>query len=184
MGRVIPPHFQIMKQPDKRVRQELSDIQNDRAERISIRDTKRHVKVRGMKPYTIERLTALWVARDLARCEDSGSTLHSLCRDPYFNHKQAALIVLNGWFRIKFFWGLLWRWWAYVREYEEYQLTDIIVAGKKKIPLTSYWTNIALTVDMRNDWITMTNKEAEQYRAELLLVAERHSSKSTPSTEG
>ena len=102
---------------------------------------------------------------------------------PYFNHKQAALFMLNGYARIRLLYGIVWRWWAYVRQWEEWQLTDVIVAAKKKIPLRAYWTNMALTADMRNDWMTMTAKEAAQYQADAISAAARLSSKSTPDTE-
>ena len=70
-----------------------------------------------------------------------------------------------------------------MRQWEEWQLTDVIVAAKKKIPLRAYWTNMALTADMRNDWMTMTAKEAAQYQADAISAAARLSSKSTPDTE-
>ncbi|WP_418428171.1 hypothetical protein [Alistipes sp.] len=42
---------------------------------------------------------------------------------------------------------------------------------------------MALTADMRNDWMTMTAKEAAQYQADAISAAARLSSKSTPDTE-
>lgn len=173
----------MSKQPDKFARAELEAIVSDRPLRVAVRGTRRSVKIRGIKPYTIERLTRLWVSRDLTRPDDSASTLRSLCKDPYFNHKQAALFMLNGYARIRLLYGIVWRWWAYVRQWEEWQLTDVIVAAKKKIPLRAYWTNMALTADMRNDWMTMTAKEAAQYQADAISAAARLSSKSTPDTE-
>lgn len=81
----------MLKQPDKFARAELEAIVSDRPLRVPVRGTRRSVKIRGIKPYTIERLTRLWVSRDLTRPDDSASTLRALCKDPYFNHKQAAL---------------------------------------------------------------------------------------------
>lgn len=171
-----------MKEAGAKARRDLGDIVFSRSVRVPIPDTRRRVKIKGIKPYTIERLTALWQESEEEIPEDGADTLKSMCRDPYFNHKQAALLVLNGWFRIHLFYGLLWRWWAYVRGYEEYQLTDILREGKKKIPLHPYWTNMVLTVDMRADWTGMTKKEAEQYRAELMSAAEQLSQKNSRNT--
>lgn len=186
MGRgIAPPHLCLhMKHPDKQAQSELHAIMQDAPTTVGVPGTKKKYKIRGVKPYTIERLTALWIERDMSRPENSTDTLKSLCCDPYFNHKQAALFVLNGFFKIKFLWALLWRWWAYVKGYEEHQLTDIIAEGKKKIPLNGYWMNLLFTLDMRNDWMQMTKKEAEQYRAELLSVSAAHSSKNSHNTEG
>lgn len=88
------------------------------------------------------------------------------------------------------FWGLLfiypfkWRIWAYLHEYTETQMMPIIQEGKKKLPLTAHWTNMAYSTDMRTSLKKMTTMEAEQYRAELLLVANRLSSKSSQVSEG
>lgn len=62
-------------------------------------------------------------------------------------------------------------------------MMPIIQEGKKKLQLTAHWTNMAFSVDMRMDWKKMTEKEAEQYRAELLSVANQLSSKSSQNTE-
>ena len=43
---------------------------------------------------------------------------------------------------------------------------------------------MAYSVDMRADWKGMTEKEAEQYRAELLSVVKRLSSKNSQNTDG
>ena len=176
-----------MKQPDIKARREYFDnVVEDIPEKVRIPGTGKTVRVTGMKPYTMQRLTRLWLERDdmEAAKEDSGETTRSLCREPYFAAKEAALIVLNGYWKRRLFWPFLWRWWALWRGWTESQYTPIIAAGKKKVPLTAHWTNMAFSVDMRTDWMTMTRKEAELYRAELLSAASRLSSRNTPSPEG
>lgn len=176
-----------MKQPDIKARREYFDnVVEDIPEKVRIPGTGKTVRVTGMKPYTMRRLTRLWLERDDMESakEDSSETMRSLCREPYFAAKEAALIVLNGYWKIRLFWPFLWRWWALWRGWTESQYTPIIAAGKKKVPLTAHWTNMAFSVDMRTDWMTMTRKEAELYRAELLSAASQLSSRSTPSPEG
>lgn len=176
-----------MEQPDIKARREYFDnVVEDIPEKVRIPGTKKTVRVTGMKPYTMQRLTRLWLERDDMESakEDSSETTRSLCREPYFAAKEAALIVLNGYWRIRLFWPFLWRWWALWRGWTESQYTPIIAAGKKKVPLTAHWTNMAFSVDMRTDWMTMTRKEAERYRAELLSAASQLSSRNTPSPEG
>ena len=171
-----------MKQPSLQARRELSDIMNDTPTVIAIPGTRRTVKVRGIKPYTIERLTALWLERDASIPTDSGNTLRSLCIEPYFAVKEALLFTLNSYWKIRLFYPLMWRIWAKWRGYTEEQMNPIIVAGKKKLPLTAHWMNMAFSVDMRDDWVKMTNTEADQYRAELHLVAEQASVKNSQNT--
>ena len=62
-------------------------------------------------------------------------------------------------------------------------MTDIIAAGKKKLPLMAHYATMAYSMDMRTDLMKMTKKEAEQYRAELLSEAKRLSAKTSPDTE-
>jgi hypothetical protein len=65
-------------------------------------------------------------------------------------------------------------------------MNAIIKEGKKKLTaiLQSYYENMVLTLDTREDMMKMTSKEAEQYQAELISVVEQLSSKNTPNLEG
>lgn len=173
-------------QPDKNARRAYMDLVDDVPTLVNIPRTRRSVKLRGMKPYTIERLTRLWLERELYSelPKTSGDTLKSLATEPYFAIKEAVLMVLNSYWGIRILYPLKWRVWAFFRQYDEKQVLPIIQEGKKKLPLMAHWSNMAFSVDMRNDWMKMTAREAEQYRAELLSAASLHSSKSSPSTEG
>ena len=173
-----------MKQVDKNARIESAEIAFDIPTIVNIPGTRKNVSLRGVKPYTIERLTQLWVERDAAsELTSSAETLKSLCIEPYFAVKEALLFVLNGYWKIRLFHPILSWWWGKVKGYTEEQMTPIILEGKKKLPLMAHWTNMAYSVDMRNDWMKMTKTEAEQYRAELLSVASQLSSKNSLATE-
>ena len=162
-------------QPDIRARKEYIDIVDDAVTVVPIPRTKRSVKLRWIKPYTLERLTRLWVERDIAAQKlDKGSdVLQSMAREPYFCFKEAALMVLNHDLKIRFFYPLYWRWLAF--RYDETQVSDIVVAGKKKLPLESHYKSMVFSMDMRTDMMKMTSKEAEQFRAELLSAVKRPS---------
>ncbi len=149
---------------------------------VPIKGTKRSVKLRWMKKYTIERLTRLWQERELAalKIEKGSDVLKDLAIGPAFAFKEAALMILNHDLRIRFFYWIYWRWLAY--RYDETQMVDIIAAGKKKLPLEAHYEITAYSLDLRTDVIQMTKKEAEQYRAELLLVQKRLSSKTSQNT--
>lgn len=163
---------------------DYNDIVEDKPSYILIPKTKKVLKMKGVKPYTLERLTRLWVERDASLPENSSDTLKSMCVEPYFSIKEACLFYLNGFFRINLLYPIVWRVWAYIKGYTESQMMPVIQEGKKKLPLTAHWTNMAFSVDMRMDWMKMTQKEAEQYRAELLSVANLLSSKNSQSMEG
>lgn len=170
-------------QPDKKARRESTENALNIPTTITIPGTRRKVKLSGVKPYTIERLTLLWQERDANIPEDSSDTLKSMCVDPYFAVKSAVLFVLNSYWKIVLFYPIMWRIWAKWRGYTDEQMMPIIMEGKKKIPLTAHWTVMAFSVDMRTDWMNLTKKEAEQYQAERLLAVKQLSSRNSQNTE-
>jgi len=173
-----------MKQPSLQARKEYDEIVNDSVTIVPIRGTRKSVRIRWMKPYTMERITQVWIERDLAsaKIEEGTDVIRDLCKEPYFAFKEAALMILNHDLKIRLFYPLYWRWLAH--KYDETQMTDIIAAGKKKLPLMAHYATMAYSMDMRTDLMKMTKKEAEQYRAELLSEAKRLSAKTSPDTEG
>ena len=158
----------------------LSDIPT----RVTIPGTNKAVELTGVHPYTMEMLTHLWLEREMSVQDNSSDTLKDLCIDPYFAVREALLFVLNDYWKIKFLYKLKCWWWGKVKGYTDEQMLPIILEGKKKLPLTAHWTVMAYSTDMRSDWMKMTTKEAEQYRAELLSAAKQLSSKSSPAMEG
>lgn len=173
-----------MKQPDKNARQAYREVLADVPTTIAIIGTRRTVKVRGIKPYTIECLTKLWGAREMSIPQDSSDTLKAKCVDPYFSIKCACTIVLNSYWSLRLLYPIKWRIWAFLRQYTEEQMEPIIAEGKKKLPLEPFWRNMVFLTDMRADWMRLTTKEAETFQAEQISVANLLSSKNTPSTEG
>lgn len=173
-----------MKQPDKNARQAYREVLADEPTTIAIIGTRRTVKVRGIKPYTIECLTKLWGAREMSIPQDSSETLKAKCVDPYFSIKCACVIVLNSYWSLRLLYPIKWRIWAFLRQYTEEQMEPIIAEGKKKLPLEPFWRNMVFLTDMRADWMRLTTKEAETFQAEQISVANLLSSKNTPSMEG
>ena len=172
-----------MKQADINARQRLNEVTEDTPTIVTIPGTKKKVSLRGVKPYTLERITKLWIERDVMTApEDSASTLKSMCSEPYFAVREALYFVLNSWWKINLFHKFLTFWWGKVKGYTDEQMLPIILEGKKKLQLTAHWMIMAYSADMRTDMVKMTKTEAEQYRAELLSVAKQLSSKSSLAT--
>jgi hypothetical protein len=172
-----------MKQADIKARIGLNEVTEDTATIVSIPGTKKKVSLRGVKPYTLERITKLWLKRDsMAIPEDSASTLKSMCSEPYFAVQEALYFVLNSWWKINLFHRFLTFWWGKVLGYTDEQMLPIILEGKKKLPLIAHWMLMAYSADMRTDTIKMTKTEAEQFRAELLSAAKHRLSRNSPDT--
>ena len=173
-----------MEKPTLEQRIEYNNIVENSATVVPIEGTKRSVKLRWMHPYTIERITKVWVEREMAsaKVKSGPEVVKDLAKEPYFAFKEAALMILNNDIKIRLFYGIYWRLLAFL--YTEVQIVPIIAAGKKKLPLMAHYEIMAFSLDMRTDMMKMTKKEAEQYQAELLLEAKRLSAKTSQSTDG
>lgn len=169
-----------MKQASLESRAALGSIQNNLYSAVSIPGRKRPVRIYWLKPYTLERLTELWLERDLAaaRLEKGEDVAKDMLKEPYFAFKEAALMMLNHDLKIRFFYPLLWRLLAH--RYSEEQIAPVIAEGKKKLPLLAHYEIMAYSMDMRTDMVQMTKMEAEQYQAERLSALKQLSSKSSP----
>lgn len=173
-----------MERPSIEERKEYFDIVRDVATVVAIPGTKKKVKLRGVKPYTMEALTALWIERDLAsvNVKDGSDVLKDMAKEPYFAVKEACLFILNSYWKIRLVYPLMWRLWAYLKGYTDEQMMPIIAEGKKKLLLSAHWSIMAYSLDMRTDMMMMTKKEAEQYRAELLSAEKQLSLKTSRNT--
>lgn len=136
-----------------------------------------------MHPGTIEKITKIWIERDLATAElnKGADVLKDLAKEPYFAFKEAAAYYLNHDIKLRLFWWILWRLWAF--RYTESQMLPIIAEGKKKLPLSAHYEIMAYSMDTRTDWVTMTRKEAERFRAEQISALKQLSSKTSRPTE-
>lgn len=172
-----------MKQPTLEQRIEYMDIVNNSVSEVPIKGTKRKFHLRWMKPYTMERITKVWIERDLAsaKASNAAESLKDLAKEPYFAFKEAALMILNHDLKIRFFYWFFWRWLAF--RYNEPQILPVIAEGKKKLPVMAHYAIMAFSTDMRTDVIKMTTKEAEQYRAELVSEMNQLSSKTSQNTD-
>lgn len=176
----------IDKQPNLQAKIEYISTVEDIPTVVTIPGTRKKVKVSGTKPGTMRWLTRLWIERDIAsaRIDEGTEVLRDMCKEPVFSIKEACIMVLNSYWKLRFFYPIMWRWWAYVRQFTEWQMTPIIMEGKKKLPLTAHYENMVFSLDMREDVMMMTRKEAEQYRAGLLSAAKQRSSRTSRNSGG
>lgn len=158
-----------MEQPDLLARLALDDIMGDRAEVVQIPRSRRKVRLTFVKNHTLECVTKLLLKKEEleenAKGEDSDALMRSAAKEPYFNTKLAALYVLNNVWKIRLFWPFLWRWWAFVRQWDEEQIGAVLQAAQKKTLNLSarLWMNTRLAAAMRTDVMMMTKGEVEQY---------------------
>lgn len=153
-----------MKQATIDIQQELNRVAMGNPTEVEIVGTRRlfhrkkprSVKVDYLCSETLRMMTAVSL-------DDKTDTVHELQQPS----KIAALIVLNGFFKIKLLYWLLWRWYFYIRQYKAEQLYPIIAEGKKKVPQIGYLMSTTLTASMRDTVKAMTRAEVEHTQAAL-----------------
>lgn len=82
------------------------------------------------------------------------------------NSKCVSAMLLNGYWKIKFFYWLLWRWFYYVKQYSDEEYLPIINLCKKKVQVEQYCATIILLTEMKDTMMMMTRAEVNRIRQE------------------
>ncbi len=140
----------------------LSLISND-AEDVQILRTKKKYKVRWLKNGQLQKLTRLLLHK---KSVDSDKTtgsdvMDAILEDNKLACKAAAIILLDGFWKIKFRYWYLWRWFYYIRQYDNIQLMPILEVGKKKVPLKQFYGTITSLTEAKDTLMRMTAREVE-----------------------
>lgn len=83
--------------------------------------------------------------------------------------KCAAVMRLRGFLKLKLFYGILWRWFYYVKEYGSDELFPYITECKKKVPAETYYASIILLTGMKDTMMAMTREEVSRFQAAQLM---------------
>lgn len=144
-----------IEQPSADSERLLDDILGDNAEMVSLRSKKKQYPVRWMKPGTMRKLTHIVLKKG---------------NDSKLSCMSASLIILNNFWKIKFFYPLHWRWFYYIKQYTDDELFPLIAAGKKKVPLQAYLMNTTLLTEMKDTIMMMKKKEVSTFHQEPSMV--------------
>ena len=95
------------------------------------------------------------------------NVLDSVIEDSKLACKAAAIYILDGYWKLKFRYWFLWRWFYFIRQYDNVQLQEILDEGKKKVPLTQFLMTTTSLTGARATLMTMRTEEAERTLQEL-----------------
>lgn len=125
-----------MNQPELSTRILLAQLESNKSETVEIPGTKRKLKIGFLHDYTVQKITELLLEREeiemTAKEGGANEVMRSAVKHPYFSIKMAALAVLNDPLKIALFYPLKWRWWAFVKKYNEAQMASVTMAIQKK----------------------------------------------------
>ena len=140
----------------------LSLISND-AEEVGILRTKKKYKIRWLKNGQLEKLSRLLLhKKTIDETTTTGSeVMDAILEDNKLACKAAAIIILDGYWKIKFRYWWLWRWFYYISQYDNIQLHEILEVGKKKVPLNQFYATIMSLTEAKDSLMRMRAKEVE-----------------------
>ena len=140
----------------------LSLIAND-PEEVEILRTNKKYKIRWLKNGQLEKLTRLLLhKKSVDESMTTGSeVMDAILEDTKLACKAAAIIILDGYWKLQFRYWLLWRWFYYIKQYDNIQLQKILEVGKKKVPLNQFYGTIMSLTEAKDSLMRMRAKEVE-----------------------
>ena len=168
MGRKKEPKVE---QPSVREQQEYASVRDNGATVVGIVGTRKKYKIRWLKNIQLEYLSRLLIRKGKTDNEDVGTddVLNEILNDTKLACKSAAIYILDGFWKLKFRYWMLWRWFYYIRQYDNEQLQQILDEGKKKIPVAQFLITTMSLTEARATLMNMRTEEAERILRELAM---------------
>lgn len=140
----------------------LNSVVEDKADEIMLR--KKKCRVRWMRNCTLRKVS------DIQHTEKDELKVNTKC---------VAAMLLNDYWKIRFFWPFLWRWFYYVKQYSDEELLPVIALCKKKVLVESYYAATILLTEMRDTVMQMSREEVRRFRRESIGAQRGRSEKNT-----
>ncbi len=121
----------------------LDDVMEDKTDYVTVRGRKYGIS--WLKRGTVRKFTKVMLK------DGNDDKVSCQC---------AAAVILNGYWKIKFLYWLVWRWFYYVKQYGDHELVPVIATAKKKILVKDYYTATILLTAMKDTMMNMTKEEA------------------------
>ena len=163
---------QALNQPDIETQKLYLSLINNDAEEVQILRTKKKYKIHWLKNGQLEKLTRLLIHKKDIDTEktDSGELFEEILSDIKLCSKAAAIIILDGYWKLKFRYWFLWRWFYYIKQYDNIQLSPILDVGKKKVPQMQFFQTIMSLTEAKDSLMRMRAKEVEAILQERSTV--------------
>lgn len=170
-----------IEQPSVEAQRNYASIRDNDATIVSILGTKKKYKIRWLKNGQIDKLSRLLIRKGDTDNEDGkkDSPLDAVIEDSKIACKAAAIYILDGYWKLKFRYWFLWRWFYYIRQYDNMQLQAILDEGKKKVPLTPFLLTTMSLTGARATLMNMRTEEAEHILLELDTARQEEMGKRT-----
>ena len=158
-----------VEQPSVESQRTYASLRDNDATVVTILGTKKKYRIRWLKNGQIDKLSRLLIRKGDTDNEDGtkDSPLDAVLEDSKLACKAAAIYILDGYWKIKFRYWYLWRWFYYFRQYDNVQLQELLEEGKKKVPLTPFLLTTMSLTGAKATLMNMRTEEAERTLQEL-----------------
>ncbi len=129
---------------------------------VEIPRTKKVYKVRTLTNNQLED-----IARLLFRTDEQKTTEETIIQDTKIAAKAAAIYLTPGFWKRKLTYWFKWRWFYYIKQYDNAQLQPIISAGYGSTPYIDFLKTMSLLANQKDTQMRMTVQEAEKILQEL-----------------
>lgn len=130
---------------------------------VEIPRTNKKYRVGTLQSSQLEALARLLISKD----GKDPSAMDEVLQDTKLACKAAAIYVTRGYFRLKLKYWFLWRWFYYIRQYDNVQLQPILSAGVGSTPYLDFLKTMSLLANQKTTQLRMTSREAEKVMQEL-----------------
>lgn len=153
-----------------------------------VRVRKKRYKVRWLCAGQMVKLGRLLLRKsktDTAKADGTSAAggdddiLRSFISDQKLACKVAVIFLLNGYWKMRFRYWFLWRWFYYVRQYDTFELEELIAEGKKKVPAEQFLKLTMYLTGAKDTLMMMRMEEAEHILRELSGGASTPSAKAS-----
>lgn len=157
-----------VRQPDIEQQREYVSLRDNSTTIAHIRNKK--YRLRWAKNGQISKLSKLLIS---GTTKNENPTLEQIFADidqsTKLSCKAAAIYILDGYWRLKFKYWYLWRWFYYIRQYDDADLEEVLTVGKKKVPLQQFCVTIMSLTEVKDTLMMMRTREAERILRELSM---------------
>lgn len=154
-------------QPTAQQQREYASLRDNDPTIVAVPGTKKRYGIRWLKNGALVKLSRLLIKKrdsddkDKDNDTNTDSLLDEVIEDGKLTCKAAAIIVLNGYWKLKLKYWFQWRWFYYIRQYDCEQLRPILEEGKKKVPLIQFFQATMCLTEAKGTLMNMTMREAE-----------------------
>jgi len=168
-----------IEQPSVKSQRNYASIRDNDATIVTILGTKKKYKIRWLKHGQVDKLSNLLIRKGSTDEKDGtqDEPIDAIQLDGKLACKAAAIYILDGYWKLKFRYWFLWRWFYYIRQYDDVQLQELLDEGKKKIPLTQFLMITMSLTGARATAMNMRTEEAERILRELATAQQEGTEK-------